>query len=231
MMVVANTEVQLGLLCTSDIGCTLLQQLFSIKDAGGQRISAISADRIKEMPHGDYTAANPPYLVHVSSNRLYISWKTNGWWEAYKLSSLDTFMRETLDALPCTIMRPQPPSAWIKRRRPTVHYPAGSWNAALLSPKQSNVTLTERTCDEPPPHPVSMVPQSRRPLASRANRWIPPASPTMTKQMQGEAWVENRGSFIPCVYHATEPLPLVTASDSRITKSVSRRIWEKLICM
>lgn len=158
IVVIANTEVQLGLLCALDIGCTLLQQLFSTKDARGQRISAISADRIKEMPHGDYTAASPLYLVHVSSNRLYISWKTNGWWEAYKLSSLDTFMRETLDALPCTIMRPQPPSAWIKRRRPTVRYPASLWNAALLSLKQSNVTLTERTCDEPPPYPVGMIP-------------------------------------------------------------------------
>ena len=191
----------------------------------------ISADRMKETLTADDTASDSPYLVHVSSNRLYISWKTNGWWEAYKLSSLDTFMRETLDALPCTIMRPRPPSAWIKRCRPTVRYPASSLNPALLSPKQSNATLTERTCDEPPAQPISMIPQPCRPLASRANCWIPPASPTMTKQMQGEAWVENRGSFIPCVYHATEPLPLMTASDSRITKSVSRRIWEKLICM
>jgi hypothetical protein len=231
VMVVANTEVQLGLLCASDIGRTLLQQLFSIKDARGQRISMISADRMKETLTADDTASDSPYLVHVSSNRLYISWKTNGWWEAYKLSSLDTVMRETLDTLPCTIMRPQPPSAWIKRRRPTVRYLASSWNPVLLSPKQSNVTLTERTCDEPPPHPASMIPQSCRPLASRADCWIPPASPTLTKQMHGEAWVENRGSLIPCVYHATEPLPPMTASDSRITKFISRRLWDKLICM
>jgi hypothetical protein len=231
MMVVANTEVQLRLLCASDIGLALLQQLFSIKDARGQWISMISADRIKEMPQADYTAPDPPYLVHVSSNRLYISWKTNGWWEAYKLSSLDTVMRETLDALPCTIMRPQPPSAWIKRRRPTVRYPASSWNPALLSPIQSNLTLAERTCDEPPPHPASMIPRSSRPLASRTNCWIPLASPMLTKQMHEEALVENRGSLIPCVYHATEPLPPMTASDSRITKSISRRLWEKLICM
>ena len=199
MMVVANTEVQLGLLCASDIGRTLLQQLFSIKDARGQRISAISADKIKEIPQADYTAPDPPYLVHVSSNRLYISWKTNGWWEAYKLSSLDTVMRETLDALPCTIMRPQPPSTWIKRRRPTVRYPASSWNPALLSPKRSNLTLTERTCGGPPPHSASMIPRSSRPSASRTNCLIPLASPTMTKQMHEEAWVENRGSIIPCV--------------------------------
>lgn len=224
MIVVANTEVQLGLLCTSDIGRTLLQQLFSIKDATGQRISAISADKIKEMPQADYTAPDPPYLVHVSSNRLYISWKTNGWWEAYKLSSLDTVMRETLDALSCTTMRPQPPSAWIKRRRPTVRYPASSWNPPLLSAKQSNVTLTERTCDGPPPHSASMIPRSSRPLASRTNCLIPLASPTLTKQMHEVAWVENRGSIIPCVYHATEPLPPITASDSRITKSISRRL-------
>jgi hypothetical protein len=231
MMVVADTEVQLGLLCSSDIGRTLLQQLFSIKDARGQRISTISADRIKEMPQADYTAPDPPCLVHVSSNRLYISWKTNGWWEAYKLSSLDTVMRETLDALPCTIMRPQPSSAWIKKRRPTVRYPASSWDPALLSPIQSNLTLAERNCDEPPPHPASMIPRSSRPLASRTNCWIPLASPTLTKQMHEEAWVENRGSLIPCVYHATEPLPPMTASDSRIKKSISRRLWEKLICM
>jgi hypothetical protein len=231
MMVVANTEVQLGLLCASEIGRTLLQQLFSIKDARGQRISTISADRIKEMPQADHTAPDLPYLVHVSSNRLYISWKTNGWWEAYKLSSLDTVMRETLDALPCTIMRPQPSSAWIKKRRPTVRYPASSWDPALLSPIQSNLTLAERTCNEPPPHPASMIPRSSRPLASRTNCWIPLASPTLTKQMHEEAWVENRGSLIPCVYHATEPLPPMTASDSRIKKSISRRLWEKLICM
>jgi hypothetical protein len=231
MMVVANTEVQLGLLCASDIGCTLLQQLFSIKDASGQRISAISADRIKEMPHGDYTPADPPYLVHVSSNRLYISWKTNGWWEAYKLSSLDTFMRETLDALPCTIMRPQPPSAWIKRRRPTVRYPAYPWNPTLLSPRQSNATLTERHCDEPPPPPAVIMPRSVRPLADRADCWVPLASPTSTKQMHEKASAKNRGSLLPCVYHATEPLPLVTSSDSKITKSVFFRLWEKLICM
>lgn len=179
----------------------------------------------------DHTAPDAPYLVHVSSNRLYISWKTNGWWEAYKLSSLDTVMRETLNALPCTIMRPQPPSAWIKRRRPTVRYPASPWNPALLSPKQSNVTLTERTYDGPPPHSASMIPRSSRPLASRTNCLIPLASPTMTKQMHEEAWVENRGSIIPCVYHATEPLPPIIASDSRITKSISRRLWDKLICM
>lgn len=231
VMVVANTEVQLGLLCASDIGRTLLQQLFTIKDARGQRISMISTEIMKEVLTADDTASGSPCLVHVSSNRLYISWKTNGWWEAYKLSSLDTVIRETLDALPCNILRPQPPPAWIKRRRPTVRYPAYPWNPTLLSPRQSNATLTERHCDEPPPPPVSMIPQSCRPLASRANGCIPPAAPTMTKQMHGGAWVDNRGSLIPCVYHATEPLPLMTASDSRITKSVSRRIWEKLICM
>jgi hypothetical protein len=231
VMVVANTEVQLGLLCASDIGRTLLQQLFSIKDARGQRISMISTDRIKETLTANDTASDSPYLVHVSSNRLYISWKTNGWWEAYKLSSLDTVMRETLNALPCNIMRPQPPSAWIKRRRPTVRYPADPWNPTLLSPRQSNATLTERHCGEPPPPPAGIIPRSIRPLADRADCWIPLASPTSTKQMHEKAWVENRGSLLPCVYHATEPLPLVTASDSKITKSVFRRLWEKLICM
>lgn len=231
VMVVANTEVQLGLLCASDIGRTLLQQLFSIKDARGQRISMISADRIKETLTADDTASDPPYLVHVSSNRLYISWKTNGWWEAYKLSSLDTVMRDTLNALPCDIMRPQPPPAWIKRRRPTVRYLAYPWNPALLSPKQSNATLTELHCDEPPPQPAGIISRAVRPLADRADCWIPLASPTSTKQMHEKARVENRGSLLPCVYHATEPLPLVTSSDCKITKSVFFRLWEKLICM
>jgi hypothetical protein len=76
-MVVANTEVQLGLLCASDIRRTLLQQLFSIKDARGQRISMISVDRMKETLMADDTASDSLCLVHVSSNRLYISWKTD----------------------------------------------------------------------------------------------------------------------------------------------------------
>ena len=141
-------------------------------------------------------------------------------------------MRETLNALPRNIMRPQPPSAWIKRRRPTVRYPADPWNPTLLSPGQPNATLTERHCGEPPPPPAAgKMPQSIRPLADRADCWIPLASPTSTKQMHEKARVENRGSLLPCVYHATEPLPLLTASDSKKTKSVFHRLWEKLICM
>jgi hypothetical protein len=140
-------------------------------------------------------------------------------------------MRETLKALPCNIMRPQPPPAWIKRRRPTVRYPAYLWNPALLSPKQSDATLTELHCDEPPPPPAGIIPRAVRPLADRADCWILLTSPTSTKQMHEKAWVENRGSLPPCVYHATEPLPLVTSSDSKITKSVFCRLWEKLICM
>lgn len=78
-MVVANTEVQLGLLCALDIGQALLQQLFSIKDRSGQRVSTVSAKRIKETITADHRAPYPPYLVYVSSDRLYINWKTSGW--------------------------------------------------------------------------------------------------------------------------------------------------------
>ena len=147
----------------------------------------ISVDRMKETLTADDTASDSPCLVHVSSNRFYISWKTNGWWEAYKLSSLDTVMRETLNALPCNIMRPQPPPAWIKRRRPTVRYSACLWNPTLLSPRRSNATLTERHCDEPPPLPAGIIPRAVRPLADRASCWIPLASPTSTKQMHEKA--------------------------------------------
>jgi hypothetical protein len=125
MMVVANTEVQLGLLCASDIGRALLQQLLSVENIRGQRISVISADKIKEIIPASHTAPDLPCLVHVSSDHLYINWKTAGWWEAYELGSLDIVMRETLNALPRTVMRPQPPPAWIKKRRPTGRHPAG----------------------------------------------------------------------------------------------------------
>jgi hypothetical protein len=111
VMVVANIEVQLGLLCASDIGCALLQQLLSIEDVRGQRVSMISADKIRDIITTSHPAPDPPYLVHMSSDSLYISWKTASWWEVYELASLDIVIRETLYALPCTAMRPQPPSA------------------------------------------------------------------------------------------------------------------------
>jgi hypothetical protein len=172
-MVVANTEVQLGLLRASDIGRALLQQLVSIEDVRGQRISVISADKIKETITASHIAPDSPYIVHVSCHHLYISWKSACWWEAYELGSPDIAMRETLNALPCTVMRPQPPSAFIKKRGLTVRHPAGQWDPTLLSPKRSNVRLAEPHCDGPPPPPAGVVPRLTRLLAGRTNRGIP----------------------------------------------------------
>jgi hypothetical protein len=128
-------------------------------------------------------------------------------------------------------MRFRPPSAWIEKHRPTVRYPAGPWNPTFLSPKQSNLTLAERHCDGPPPPSAGVIVRSTRPLAGRTNYKIPLASPTVTKQACEELWITNCDSLIPCVYHATEPLPPVTACDSSAKESISRRLWRKLIFM
>lgn len=140
------------------------------------------------------------------------------------------FMRETLNTLPCNVIRPQPPLAWIKKHRPTVRHPSGPWNPALLLPTQSNATLAERHCDELPSPPTAVIPRSTRPSATRIEYRTPLAWHTVTKQACEEAWIDNRGS-VPRVHHATEPLSPMTASDFRPTISISRRLREKLSCM
>lgn len=231
MMVVANTDVRLGLLCASDIGCALLQQLLSIKDVRGQRISMVSAEKIKKNTAANHTNADSPYLVHVSAEHLYISWKSAGWWEAYDLCSLDDLVRKALGSLPYAVLRPQPPSAWIKKYRPTVRHPVAPWNFTVPSPKESNVTMAERRCRGIPLQSTGVAVRSTPPLTGRTHDKIPLASFAIKKQACEKTWMANRDSLAPCVYHATEPLSPMVTCGTRAEESVFRRLWRRLICM
>jgi hypothetical protein len=231
MMIVADTAVQLRDLCASEIGRALLQQLFSIRDSRGQRISTISAEKIKETITGRHEASHSPYLVHMSSDHLYISWKTVGWWEVYDIDSLDILLREALDTLPCTILRPQPSSAWIKKYKPTVSRPASSWECTVSSPRQPNTTPARRSCDGSPLPSAAAVMHSTRPRTGESNCELPLASPTVTKQACKQASTTNSDGLAAFMCHATESLPPMTSCESTVREFKYRRLWRKLMCM
>lgn len=231
MMVVADTEVQLRVLCASEIGCALLQQLFSIEDLRGQPVSTISTASIKEIITGSHEASDSPYLVHLSTDLFYISWKTVGWWEVYALDSLDILLREALDALPCTIMQPKPHPAWIKKCRPTIRRPASSWDCTLPPPKQSNAKLAKRPRDKSPLPSAVVEAHSTRRLAGEAHCKIALASLSVTERACEQALMAQNDGLAAFMCHATEQLPPVTSCSLRAKETKWRKLWRKLMCM
>lgn len=187
-MVVAGTEVKLGVLRACDLGCVLVQQLVSNKDAGRRRDAILSMKRI-EKPD---TAEDLRYKVHLDSEHMYISWAPFLWWEKYALRSLDTLMQKTLYNVSPNVLRPKPDPAWIRKKRPTVtmnlihQLPSPSPDVATGS-----TTLVKPFIDEPS------------------------ASYHLAKKTYGDVPMAKRDSLGTFELYKTAPLPSLDEAATR----------------
>jgi hypothetical protein len=76
------------------------------------------------------------------------------------------------------------------------------------------MTLVERHRDGLPLPSAGAIVRSTQPLVVRTNHDTPLTSSSVTKQACGEAWIANSDRLVPPVYHATQPLPPMTACSS-----------------
>ncbi|KAM0714203.1 hypothetical protein Q7P37_009990 [Cladosporium fusiforme] len=144
-MLVAGTKLKLGALRICDIGCILIQQLFSKKYAGTRLDAMLSMEKTRRTTTPGNATKDLPYKVYVDSEYLYISWAPFAWWERYTLDSLDPLMKRTLSKLPPDVLRPKPHSSWIKKNNPTIRHGMCPWEHADLLSMKSTVTLAEQS--------------------------------------------------------------------------------------
>lgn len=206
-MVVAGTELKLGALRICDIGCVLIQQLFSRKYAGTRRDEILSMEKIRRTTTPGNATEDLPYKVYLDSEHVYISWAPFAWWEKYSLDSLDPLMKRTLSKLPPVVLRPKPHSSWIKKNNPTVRYGMCPWDYARLPLMKSTVTLAEESRHGVPSPSFDVANRSATTLVKLPTDELSGSPSQLVQPTCKDVLVAKKDSLELPRLHTTEPLP------------------------